>query len=180
MRTAVAPPTPAGPERRPVGVLVGALAARGDRTGSVLLWLAAALVAWSGVVHLHLWDTGYRQIPTIGPLFLGQAVAAVVVAVLLAACRRIWLALVALALVAGTIGGFVLSVEVGLFGFRDSWAAPFAVMAFAVEVAAAALLVAAVAWGLARAVRSAGPVGPAGRRAPGQPVAVPGHQPVDG
>jgi hypothetical protein len=34
-----------------------------------------ALLAWIGYVHLHLWQEGYRQIPTNGPLFLLDAVA---------------------------------------------------------------------------------------------------------
>jgi hypothetical protein len=33
----------------------------------------AALLAWIGYIHLHLWLEGYRQIPTDGPLFLVDA-----------------------------------------------------------------------------------------------------------
>jgi hypothetical protein len=34
-----------------------------------------ALLAWIGYIHLHLWQEGYRHIPTNGPLFLLDAVA---------------------------------------------------------------------------------------------------------
>ena len=46
------------------------------RATALLLRLAcAALLAWIGYIHLHLWLEGYRQIPTDGPLFLADAVA---------------------------------------------------------------------------------------------------------
>ena len=115
----------------------------GNRAATnILLWAAAAAMVWSGGIHLHLWTTGYRQIPTIGPLFLVQGITAVVLAGALAVLRRAWTALCSLGLVVGTIGGFLLSVDVGLFGFQDSWHAPDAVMALVAESAAAVLLIA--------------------------------------
>jgi hypothetical protein len=43
------------------------------------------------------------------------------------------------------MAGFLISVEHSLFGFTDSWAAPFAGLAFTIEIATvAALAVAAV------------------------------------
>ena len=36
----------------------------------------AALLVASGAIHLDLYLTGYRTIPTIGPLFLLQVIAA--------------------------------------------------------------------------------------------------------
>ena len=36
---------------------------------------SAALLVLIGYIHLHLWQEGYRQIPTNGPLFLLDAVA---------------------------------------------------------------------------------------------------------
>ena len=45
----------------------------GRRAAALLLRLAcAALLAWIGYIHLHLWLEGYRQIPTDGPLFLAR------------------------------------------------------------------------------------------------------------
>jgi len=46
-------------------------------------WLGivgAALLVASGAIHLDLYLTGYRTIPTIGPLFLLQVIAAFVLA----------------------------------------------------------------------------------------------------
>jgi hypothetical protein len=44
--------------------------------------------------------------------------------------------------------GFLISVEHGLFGFRDGWAAPFAHQAFEVEVASVVVLAMAAVLGL--------------------------------
>ena len=47
---------------------------------NVATWLAAALMVASGVIHLHLWDIAYRHVPTIGPMFIAQGVAAIAIA----------------------------------------------------------------------------------------------------
>src|SRR5258708_30153000 len=51
------PPAPASGAVRPAAALL-------LRLGSV------ALLAWIGYIHLHLWQGGYRRIPTNRPLFL--------------------------------------------------------------------------------------------------------------
>ena len=48
----------------------------------------AALLIWSAVIHLHLWVASYRHIPTIGPLFLVQGIAGIVIAVAIVVLRR--------------------------------------------------------------------------------------------
>jgi hypothetical protein len=57
------------------------------RAGMVVALLlrlgCVALLAWIGYVHLHLWQEGYRQIPTNGPLFLLDAVAGFALAAVL-------------------------------------------------------------------------------------------------
>jgi hypothetical protein len=56
----------------------------GRRVVAMLLRLGCvALLAWIGYVHLHLWQEGYRQIPTNGPLFLLDAVAGFALAAVL-------------------------------------------------------------------------------------------------
>jgi hypothetical protein len=116
--------------------------------GSVLCWAGAALLVLSALIHLHLWDTGYRHIPTIGPLFLVQGVAGLVVAVVVAVTRRPIAALAGAVFAAGTILGLVLSVEVGLFGFRDSFGAPYATSSLVLESVAVVVLVAAALFGI--------------------------------
>ncbi len=117
---------------------------------SLLCWAGSILLVASAVIHLHLWSTGYRHIPTIGPLFLLQGIAGIVVALAVAVTRNLLVALGAALFAAGTIGGLVLSVEVGLFGFRDSFSAPYATMSLVIESAAFVVLAAAVVISLVR------------------------------
>jgi hypothetical protein len=76
------------------------------------------LLVASGIIHLHLWDIAYRHVATLGPLFLVQAISAVVIAVAIVATRHILAVAAGLALVAGTIVGFILARTVGIFGFK--------------------------------------------------------------
>jgi hypothetical protein len=100
------------------------------------------LLVWSAYIHFHLWDEsdGYRSIPTIGWLFLLQSIAGVVIGAVIIATRRVWAALLGIGFALCTIGGFLISVLHGLFGFKDTWLAPFATQAFVVEVVAVAVL----------------------------------------
>ena len=102
----------------------------------------AALVAASGAIHLHLWATGYRSIPTIGPLFLTQGIAGIVIAVALLAWPRLVVVAAAAGLMVATVGGLLISVNAGLFGLRETLASPFAGLSLAVEGAGTVVLAA--------------------------------------
>jgi len=95
-----------------------------------LLRLAgAALLAASAAVHLDLYLTGYRTIPTIGALFLLQVIVgfalalAIVAAPLMAVTRRpvvdATIAAAGAGFAVATLGGYLLTIWVGLFGFRE-------------------------------------------------------------
>lgn len=101
------------------------------------------MLAWSGAIHLDLWESGYRRIPTIGWMFLLQAVTGLALAVAVAVRRRLVPALAGLGFLSATIGGLVWSVEWGLFGFQDSLQAPLAVESLVVEGAGIVVLAAA-------------------------------------
>jgi hypothetical protein len=102
------------------------------------------LLVWSSYLHFHLWrNLGYHHIPTIGPLFLLQSVAGLALGLFVIAVRRIWTAVLGAGFAASTMIGFLISVEHGLFGFKDSWSAPFAHQALAIEVAAVVAFVVA-------------------------------------
>src|SRR5580658_3588046 len=73
---------------------------------NITTWLAAALMIASGVIHLHLWDIAYRHVPTMGPLFIAQGVAAIVFAVATSAVRRVWTALIGAGTMIATVAGF--------------------------------------------------------------------------
>jgi predicted lipoprotein with Yx(FWY)xxD motif len=102
----------------------------------------AGLLAVTGAIHLDLYLTGFRNIPTIGPLFLLQVIAAfaLALAVLVTGPRLVRLAAAAGAGFAlATLGGYLLTVWVGLFGFKEVRTTA-GIVAGVVEVAAAAAL----------------------------------------
>jgi hypothetical protein len=101
------------------------------------------LLVWSGYIHFHLWqDGGYKHIPTISTLFLLQAIAGLVLGLLVIGVRRVWASLLGIGFALSTMVGFVFDVALphGLFNFKDSWAAPFAEQAFGIEIAAIVVL----------------------------------------
>jgi hypothetical protein len=95
-----------------------------------------------GWIHLHVWQTGYRHIPTIGPLFLAAAVSAFVIGAGLLARPSRLIGLSGIGLVMGVLAGLTVSVNVGLFGFKESLSAPFSVVSVVLEIAAAATVAA--------------------------------------
>ena len=99
---------------------------------------AALLVATAGI-HLDLYLTGYRSIPTIGWLFLLQVIAAFVLAlaVLVSGSRLAAAAGAGFAL--STLGGYLLTVWIGLFGFKEVRTTA-GIVAGVIEVAAFAAL----------------------------------------
>jgi hypothetical protein len=118
-------------------------------TVNVLAVAGAALMVWSSVIHLQLWSDGYRNISVIGPLFLIQGVGGIALAVVLAVFRRLILMAAGAVTMAATAAGLLLSAGIGLFGFQESLAIPYAGSSLVVEFASAALLAAASATVLA-------------------------------
>ena len=85
----------------------------------------SGLLIATAAIHLDLYLTGYRTIPTIGWLFLLQVIAAfgLGVAVLAIPGRLVIAGRLAAGAGAGfalaTLGGYLLSVWIGLFGFKE-------------------------------------------------------------
>lgn len=151
--TVLRPGKPESFPRRTVRLLVsgpGGLASPVARwTVNFLAIAGAALLVWSGIIHIQLWDDGYRDISVIGPLFIIQGVGCIVIAVVLAVFRRlVLLAAGAVALVATAVG-LLLSVYAGLFGYQESLAVPDAKSSLVVEFTGAAVLLVAAAIVLA-------------------------------
>ena len=97
------------------------------------------LLIATGAIHLDLYLTGYRSIPTIGWLFLFQVIAAFVLGVaVLASAARLAAAAGAVFSLA-TLGGYLLSLWIGLFGFKEVRTTA-GIVAGVVEVAAFATL----------------------------------------
>jgi hypothetical protein len=95
---------------------------RRDRMEIPLLSLRLAcvgLLSALGWVHLHLWQIGYRHIPTIGPLLLVAAMGSVIIAVALLVWPSRFVALLGFATVGGILAGLIVSINVGRFGLLN-------------------------------------------------------------
>ena len=80
----------------------------------------AALV--SAYVHLYEWLNGYHHVHVIGPLFLVNIVAGVVIAVLLFTWKHWLVPFLAFGFGASTLGGFAIATTSGgLFGDHEKW-----------------------------------------------------------
>ena len=101
--------------------------------------LAAVAVLVSAAVHLYLWQDGYKDVDVIGPAFLLNAAGGVVIAVLLLAWSHWIPAFLALGFGASTLGAFILSTTVGLFGLQESWEGWYVWVAAVSEVCAVVL-----------------------------------------
>jgi hypothetical protein len=108
----------------------------------------AALMVTSGIIHLHLQQTAYQHVKTLGPLFIVQFVLCLVIAAALLVTRHILVALAGVALMAGTIVGFILARTVGIFNFKLPYSTTLANQVLVVEAAAVVvgLLAAWVLW----------------------------------
>jgi hypothetical protein len=145
--TELRPPAAAQPVSFPRRVARLLLAGPATLTSPMARWAVtllavagAALLVWSGVIHLQLWSDGYRDISVIGPLFLLQGIASIVLAVALAVFRRFALLAAGAVTAAATAVGLLLSASIGLFGYTESLAVPDAKMSLVVEFTSAAVL----------------------------------------
>jgi predicted lipoprotein with Yx(FWY)xxD motif len=116
------------------------------RRSTAVRWLrlrlrvaGALLLAVSACIHLYLYLTGYRTIPTIGWLFLMQVIVASVltVAALVTHSRPAAAASAGFAL--STLSAYLVAVWIGLFGFKEVRTRA-GLAAGLIEVAAFALL----------------------------------------
>lgn len=148
--------------------------------------VGAGLLAATAAIHLDLYLTGYQTIPTIGWMFLLQVIVAfalalaVLAAPLVARSGRLPAAAAAAgaAFAIATLGGYLLSLWVGLFGFREVRTTA-GIVAGIIDVAAFAVLALLAAASLtastaapAHAARTPTSV-PAARAAGGSSAAVP-------
>jgi hypothetical protein len=99
--------------------------------------IAAIAVLVSAYVHLKEWLDGMRHVHVIGPLFVVNIVAGVVIAVLLFTWKSWFPAFLAFGFGASTLGGFTLATtSAGLFGDHEKWQGSYVWIAAASEVVA--------------------------------------------
>jgi predicted lipoprotein with Yx(FWY)xxD motif len=81
--------------------------------------VGAGLLLAAGGMHLDLYLTGYNTIPTIGWLFLLQVIAAFALGLAVLATGSRLVAAAGAGFALATLGGYLLSIWVGLFGFKE-------------------------------------------------------------
>ena len=126
----------------------------------VLRVTGAGLLAATAAIHLDLYLTGFRNIPTIGPLFLLQVIAGFVLAAAVLATGNPVVAALGAGFAVATLAGYLLSVWVGLFGYTEVRTTA-GIVAGLLEVAAFAVL----------GLFAVSPEAAAGSRGPGQGLA---------
>ncbi len=99
----------------------------------------ATLLLASGVVHLYLYFNGYGPVPTIGALFLLQFAACTLVAAAILATGGLLAPAAGALLALATLGGYLLSLTIKLFGFREV-PTSYGALAGGLEIAAFAAL----------------------------------------
>jgi len=125
--------------------------------------VGAGLLAADAAIHLDLYvNGGFRNIPTIGWLFLFQVIAGFGLAVLVLFPDGRLIAALGALFAASTLGGYLLSIWFGLFGFHEVRTTA-GIVAGLIEIAAFAVL----------ATVALVPAAPAQARAPA-PAGVPG------
>jgi heme/copper-type cytochrome/quinol oxidase subunit 4 len=100
----------------------------------------AALMVVSGFIHLHLERGPYHEVKTINWLFIVQFISCLVAAAALLVTRHFIVAVGGVALMGGTIVGFILARTSGIFGFHLTFSTTLANEALVVEAVAVVLL----------------------------------------
>lgn len=137
--------------------------------------VGGALVVASAGLHFHLWEVTYRHVPTIGPLFLLQALTGLLIGLAIVGSRRHLAAAAGAGFMAASAGGLVVATtSLGLFGFRESLAAPFAGLLLGIEFLGLVALAPAGVLGSLRVVATLRER----RSAASPPVASPASLPV--
>jgi predicted lipoprotein with Yx(FWY)xxD motif len=128
------------PRRAPVVVTVMNAERRPVEGARLLLRVTGAgLLIATAAIHLDLYLTGYRTIPTIGWLFLLQIIAAFALGGLVLVTGSRLAAALGAGFALSTLGGYLLTVQFGLFGFREVRTTA-GIVAGIIEVLAFALL----------------------------------------
>src|SRR6266480_2204736 len=135
-------------------------------------WLRVAgalLLLVSACIHLGLYVTGYRSIPTTGWLFLVQFLVASILAIGALVTHSRLAAVAGAAFALSTLGCYLLAVWIGLFGFKEIRTRA-GIAAGLIEVAAFATL--ALAAVITNGSQAASPAQPRPRMLTGMRAAV--------
>ena len=113
----------------------------------VLGLVGALTIVASGVVHLYLWGhtDGYRAVPTIGALFLLQAIIGCLLGLVVAVVSHPLTPAGGAAYMAASVAGLLVSIRWGLFGYDETLGAPWVTFWLVDELLGRAIMLVATA-----------------------------------
>jgi hypothetical protein len=114
-------------------------------TATVLALAGAAMLIWSAWIHIKLYADGYKDVHIIGPLFLAQGIACILLVIPLVIWRGLALQVISAATLIATAAGLLISVNYGLFGLTESLLVPYTKLSLYVEFGGGAVLLAGAA-----------------------------------
>ena len=97
---------------------------------------AATFVLVGGAIHLELWQSGYRGIRYIGPLFVANFALSALLALALLIRPDVRVAIAGMVFSVGSLIGLILSRTSGLLGFTEKAWTDMAVQATTAEIGA--------------------------------------------
>jgi hypothetical protein len=115
---------------------------RGTAPVWALCVIGAALLVTSASIHIYYYNLIYKDVKTIGTLFLVQIVASFILALALVVTRHVLVVLASAGLMAGTVIGFIWVRAGTLFGFHLPFTSGLAAFVLVVEIVAVVLLAA--------------------------------------
>lgn len=121
--------------------MTAAASERGDSRGDSARYLGAGLILFVGGVHLQQNLAFIGEVPTVGTLFILNAVGAGGIALALAGSRSSLPALAGMALAIGALVSVAIALYATFFGYVETWRLP-TVLAVVSEIAAVAVLAA--------------------------------------
>jgi hypothetical protein len=110
----------------------------------VMRVVVAAAILVGGWVHFSLWQE-YGAIPSVGPMFLMDAIFSVFVAAALLVADDLFVLVVSIGFQVGALGALAMSYYSSLFGFHNPVISTDSVVAIASESLALVILLALVA-----------------------------------
>jgi hypothetical protein len=123
----------------------------------VLLALAAVAVLVGGYYHARLFHRGYAEVDVVGPLFLLNGIASLVVVLFLIVDRVRLFVLGSLAVSVGSLVSILISHSSSFFGFAEGTYDSSATVIVVAEIVATVLTVVGGALAIRRPAATAGP-----------------------
>lgn len=96
----------------------------GSQPGDLLRYFGAALILFVGGVHLQQYTAFIKDVPTVGTLFILNAIGAAAIALGLAGSRSFFPPLAGIGLCLGALVSVAIALYATFFGYTETWRLP--------------------------------------------------------